>query len=253
MKQHGVSLGLILTFGLAFSPLVPSARATWIETTAQTESIPLTLTNWGPTTSVLSGLDPFTIQQFNAATYQPSAPAGQTVQLEAVGISLSYEFQNTINMTFINPSTTTVTATGYMELSLPSVITSLVNNPTFGNSATVTSATGTVADPYKVTQPTQTTTGTSALAYEQSSSNGPAVLAAFSGAGTVSLPVVAISNSTFTNSTGNGLGGSTTNAGATLSVVYFYAYVPEPSSLVLTGLGAVGFLAVGRRRFRRQD
>ncbi len=284
MNQRAVSLGVVLSLGLLLVPLAPKARASWIEKPAPTASIPTTglstLTNWGPTTSTFPAgtQDPFVIQQFNAATYQPAAPPGLTAQLQAIGISLSYTFQNTINMTFTNPSTSTVMATGNIELLAPSptlntgltgisnvyvpgyntpgsastqALPILVNAPTFGNTATVTASSAVHTFPYTVTMATQTTSSVSALAYTQSL---PTVLAAFTGVGSVQLPVTAYATSTFNNNFGNGQGGSTTFASVTVSVVYFYAYVPEPSSLVLTGLGGFGLLgACLRQRRRRQD
>lgn len=248
MRHRAVFNGL-LSVGLAFFALAPIARADFV-TAAQTGTIPLTLTDWSPTTTSLAGKNPFQIQQFNAAAYQAAAPAGKTVQLTGVGISLTYQFQNTISMRFDNVSTITVNASGEMHLGLAGTgITDLVGKPTFASSASKTS-TGTDVFPKFLTLPTTVVNHTSNMGYTAAN---PTVLAAFTGTGIASLPVVATATSSFSTSSGNGKGTSDTSALASISVVYFYQYVPEPSSMALTGLGGIGLVLAYRKRGNRKD
>ena len=247
--RHRAVLNRLLLAGFFLAALAPSTRADFM-TAAQTESIPLTLTDWSPTTASLAGKNPFVIQQFNAATYQPMAPAGKTVLFTGVAVSLTYQFQNTISMRFDNVSTITVNASGEMHLGLNGLpITDLVGKPTFATSATQTSTAGNTF-PKNVTVPTKVVNGLSSMGY--TAANG-AVFTAFAGSGSVSLPVVATATSSFTTSSGNGKGTSDTSALASISVVYFYQFVPEPSSMALTGLGGVGLVLAFRKRVSRKD
>jgi len=246
MRIRALSLALLVV-GLA-AATTPAARADWLQTAPQTFSLPLTLTDWDQNTASLAGKNPFEVRQFDAASaYQGPLLPGQHVTLEAIGIRLDYEFQNTIAVRFDNPSTITVQASGYMQLSLPGVTTDLVNRPTFSNSVTETRTTGTF--PQTVVETTKVTKSFSALAYDRSNL---AILNAFTGTGLVDLPVTARAVSDFLVNSGNGQGTSDTAARATLSVVYFFA-VPEPTSFALVGVGGVGLLVTFRTRSRRQD
>jgi hypothetical protein len=68
----------------------------------------------------------------------------------------------------------------------------------------------------------------------------------FVGSGTISSPFTAAGISSFTSSSGNGGGGVMTEAGVTMTVRY--VTVPEPTTLVLLGLGGVSLLFVRLRR-----
>ena len=66
----------------------------------------------------------------------------------------------------------------------------------------------------------------------------PATLAMFNATApgeTIALPVLAVSSSSFSSSSGNGSGSINTLASA--NVIVSYTYVPEPSTLLVVGLG----------------
>jgi hypothetical protein len=251
MRERLVALGL-LSLGLTL--LLPAApvRADYLFTAPQTQSFGLTDTDILPGTTVMGGKDPFTINQFDASTI--TAPKGQVAVLEGVTVSLAYQFENTIQITFLGSAATTmVTASGVMHLGLNTVNNTvftqdIVNTPTFFTSKTL-SAPGQVSDTSNNIEPPLIVAGTSALFYSDAKT-----LSVFTGNGTITAPVTATAVSNFMNLAGNGVGGSNTFASAALSVTYYYNFfaVPEPSSFVLTGLGAAGLCFVSRARNRRK-
>ncbi|GAC1468936.1 MAG: hypothetical protein NVSMB9_12120 [Isosphaeraceae bacterium] len=235
MRNHGVLLGL-LSAGVVFISIERPVRADFNQTT-QTYSIPLTPTDFNPGTPSLLGKDPFQVQLFDPTKFGDMTLVG-------VGINLHYQFENTLSMRFDNPSTITVNASGSLHLYGPDGKTDLVNSPGFANTATEVA---TPADMYAkyFTEPTKVITSDSGQGYTDA-----ATLAAFTGPGTISLPIYATANSGFTSTSGNGLGSSDTSASATLTVVYFFAAVPEPSSLVLMSLGGLALGVAGWNRLR---
>jgi len=241
-------LGLTLT--VPASPV--RADLTIFQTPTQTQTIESTQTNWGPGTVSLLGKDPFTIQKFDPTkiTLPPGTPPGQKAVLYEVVLSLKYEFQNTVQMDFIDRATATVTSSGIMHLMINGVhvsnsVLDSVNSPGFFTQKTLS-----YPDQLKVPHyldPVKVVSGTSALGYFDSTT-----LNIFTGSGTISAPVIATAASSYMTSSGNGVGGSSTFASAALSVTYYYFIAPEPSSFALMGLGAVGLYVIVRGRHHRK-
>lgn len=228
-----VSMIRMLGVGLVLALASSTSRA---DVLTQTFSLPLTQTNWDPTTGAFSGANPFVIQQFDGAAHPLN---GGPSTLQSVTLTMDYEFDNTLRATHANASTITVTAHGDLSLSVPNV-TTLTGS--FDNSGSHT-ASASDTFPEVVTINQKTFTGTKTATYTDSAN-----LANFTGTGTISAPAVATATSSFSTSSGNGTGGSRTLAAVHLTVSY--TYVPEPGSFVLMGLGGLGLFVVQRRRSR---
>ncbi|MFO0911005.1 MAG: choice-of-anchor E domain-containing protein [Isosphaeraceae bacterium] len=220
--------GFALFFGIS------SARADYTITQSP-PAIPLTQTNWSPTTTTLAGVNPFVFQKFDASKY---SSGGLTAVLTRIDLKLDYEFQNTLQVRFDNVATITVSAQGSMNLNLPSGNNALPTSPSFSNSATLSSKPSDVFSKF-VTLPTQVYSGSQSASYTDQGT-----LAQFLGTGTVGMPVFASANSNFNSSSGNGFGSSVTYASAQITMVMTYVLVPEPSSIMLTGFGLLGLTAV---------
>lgn len=235
-------------------------------TTAQTAAIPLTQTNWGPTTPALSGVNPLSFTPFDTQ--------GGALVLDSVSMTFHPHLQFNFSMDFQTPATITVseissdgnsprpTVTLYhpdgstpiltaQPPTDPAVMTRAVTygfndgetmNQHFGSDLPSTSkfylAPTTVDHTFSVTL-------TSA-----------ADLAQFVGTKNILLPVAASAYSEFTSTSGNGAGAITTRAGVDASLVYNYhkkpapEFIPEPASMALWTLGGVGLVVVRRTRRR---
>jgi hypothetical protein len=238
---------------------LPDAWAT--VTPVQTESIPLTQTDWNSTTSQLIGSNPMVFNQFNSALGT----------LNSVNLTVSYTTVEAAGMMFTTPATITLstafpgTNTGTtLSLEGPGGTGNLLTAtaPVFTYTRTYGGAPGQTlpqlfstdtnrfapGSPFLLTpngQPGNTTnsfTGTQTITF-----TNPAQLALFTGSGTVDLPAAAKAWSSFTTTSGNGMGAIQTFAGMKVSLSYTYT-VPEPSSVALLGLGGGGLLLLGRLR-----
>jgi hypothetical protein len=247
MRRQAVLMALLV---VGISPLLGSrARADFIQLPAQTDVIAPTKTDWNDKTSSLIGSNPFMVKLFNPADFQSQAPPGKFAKLEAVAISLTYSINNTITLRFDNVSTINVTATGFVAVTLPDHTTNLVNPATF---TTAISRSSNASDlfPKFVPITPNTVAGTSAIGYTLDTNSS--IVSMFQGKGTIDLPVFAHAQSTFSSTSGNGAANVVTIAAATISVIYWYSFVPEPSSIVLTGLGGLGLALASVRRARRK-
>jgi hypothetical protein len=77
-----------------------------------------------------------------------------------------------------------------------------------------------------------------------------AVLAEFTGLGSITLGASTFTQTVLANTGGNTFATQMTNASLGGSVTYFYTPVPEPGTMVLLGLGMASVFAVGSRRRR---
>lgn len=242
MRIRAAMTGL-LCMGFSLALLGSDAKAAFSTETYTFDAnngkgIPLTQTNFGPDTPAIAAVNPFVVPLFNQSLGE----------LQRVDIQLTYQFQNTLTLVFTNPSTITVNASGSMSLLDPHGNNFLPGSlqPSFTATGV---ATASPSDMFTktVNLPTTTKAATTGTGYTDN-----ATLAEFKGAGTISLRAFATAVSDFSSSGGNGGGISNTYASVSLKVIYSYIpSVPEPSSLVLTGLGGLGLIGAYRVRSRR--
>jgi hypothetical protein len=189
---------------------------------ATTTPIPLTLTDW---TSSLA------FPQFN-----PSLGTLLSVQLD-----LSGSFQTLITVTNTSNSSSSGTAKTEVMFTVQDAGNNLIApeidilSPSFAYSLPPSGF------------------ATSGLLIKNGSSSDlytlPAVLAEFTGVGSVVLPASTFTQTLLANTGGNTFAGQSTNASLTGTVTYTYE-VPEPGTLLLAGISALGLVTCGRTRRR---
>ena len=164
-------------------------------------------------------------------TFQPQG----NEKLLGVALELDAKLSSAVTMTFTSLSTITLTPDALVTVSGPAGVT-LSADPTATSQQTLSAQTFSA---------TLINTASNSLA----ESTSPALLSAFTGGtGSVGLTFSAKGGLRFDNQGGNGGYDVLTKAGGTVTV--FYRVAPEPSSVVLLGLGGMG--AGVLRRFRRR-
>jgi hypothetical protein len=227
----------------------------------QTATIPVAQTDWG-TPKILN------INQFDTQ--------GGARILDQVNVSLHAHIENNFGMTFTTPSTITESvATGNPSSPGPSItifqpdgttpILSVQspNDPNFLTRSVTYGFQPGQAFPqtFSSSLPSTSPFYLAPAVSDQSSTlnlTSPANLAAFSGTGSIKLPVVASAVESDFFSSGNGQDLLTTTANADVTVTYQYHLsspqtitAPEPGSVALWGLGAAVGLGLLRRSRRR--
>jgi hypothetical protein len=254
-------------FCVALLSLCGEVRAEGGVNAVQTESTSppgdLVAMNWGPGTA--GGVAPLSFQQFN--------PNMGT--LSSIDITLTTTIRSDYELIFPATPTATTIDVATSQTTDPSVLANpatralLTDGPgvtlfgpngstqIFGGPGTrqpvdfvqMTESKGTYSSFLPVTNPNYVPPTMTEQSFTRSltAANSASLFAQFIGKGTVDLPVTAYSSSSFYSSTGNGGGGVITSAAATVTIQYEYLQpqsIPEPSSVILLGLGiSIGFLA----------
>ena len=227
----------ILGWAAVMAAGLPASGAP-ITSTPQSATIPATETDWGPTNF------PDTVNPLNFTKFDPKLGT-----LEAVNLSLSYTFKQTVSMTFTDPSTIT------LDESQSSIAVQRPNGTTILNQivpADMVSQTYTGPTfPHMITLPPNTQDGS----ITPLTLTTPADLALFTQSGpadtVIKLPVFTTAQSSVMSSSGNGRGGDTDTIGVVASISYTYAPIPEPSSFAALALGLGGYLLARRQRRSR--
>jgi len=223
----------------------------------------VTVFNPGTNSSVPFKVPTLAYSQFDPSTHLVNGLPGKLVGVE---LTLDYKFENTISLRFDNLSTLRVDVTGLIDLTLPTgkelkadfsgpTVPPIPGNPTpnagqfLNSSGDITLNPGNMLSK-TVNLPKTTITGSiTSLSPAGTGFTDAATLAKFTGASTVNLPILARASSNFFSSSGNGFGSSTTLASAVVSIRFIF--VPEPASMVLTGLGLTAGLVWTRRSWAR--
>ncbi len=263
MSGRTLALGLIsLTASFVSTLNVAKADVTPV----QSASIPdNTQTNWSSSTSSLAGINPLTFKQFDTSLGT----------LQSVNVTMSYSISQSVSLTYSTAATLTVTSGFTPSAGAPLQGTTVdLTLPTGSSSTTLLEGQAPVLtymksfDPGSTPQtfstnlpPTspyylapQGQTGNTFTGTKTTTITDPSMLALFQGTGTIGLPASSRAGSSVTQDNGNYGSTILTYAGVTVTISYNYTpstVVPEPSSIVLMGLGGGVTLLSYRIRRRR--
>lgn len=262
MSTHTRFAAVLFTAAAAFC--APSAARAGLMTSTQSATLPMTSTNFNTDGS---GLSPLVFQKFDTQN--------NTLQLDEVVLTFHAQVQNNFGMTFTTPATITVSVgTGNPSVPGPVItlfepngttqlLTAAASNNDAALSRTVTwgyNPGETLSQSFGTDQAVGSKFYLAPLITQASNSltlTNPADLALFTGQGVLKLPVAAQAFSVFTSSSGNGSGWITTYGSADATVTYKYhnrtpvpEVVPEPTALILWGIGGVSVLVAHRVRRR---
>jgi hypothetical protein len=276
MSFRAVSLVRLCLCTIVLGAVAPATMAAGLTATTtdptttagaitQTATMPLTPTNFS---SGGTPGNPLAFQQFDTKN-------GSLI-LDSVNLTVNASITNKFAMEFYTPATITDSVasgnaaqpgpaitlyqpdgkTPLLTAAAPNDASVLSRSVTWGKQANqpmnvLFSSSVSPSSPYylapAVTQNTQTLKLTA-----------PADLALFTGSGSIKLPVAGSAVASITSSSGNGYGEITTQGTADVTVTYSYhdrvpapQMVPEPTSMVLWGLGGVVFAIRFRTRSRR--
>jgi hypothetical protein len=196
-------------------------------TVTYTDSVPQTVTNWNNSVSV--------------PLFDPSLGT-----LDSVSFTMTGYVQGTGQFESLDatPSTVTMDLAATLKLKRPSGSTLVISLPDFNTSDNVTAYDG-ITDFGGTSGKTYSNVGANDT--ESVNTSSPSDMTLFTGVGNITLPVSATGSSN-ASGPGNIVESFATTAWADVSVTYNYQVVPEPSTLALLGIGAIGLLAWRRRQ-----
>jgi hypothetical protein len=272
-----------LTFGISWLLLVclaGQARGggilTQVETETQSTSAAgvLVPTNWSAGTKGIN--DPLVLDKFDSTLGQ----------LTSIQITLTTTIRNDYEVFFPTTTTPTTIDLATSQTSDPSVLADpakralLTDGPSvtlmgpngatlFGAGGTrqpvdfvsLTESSGTYSSMLPTTSPFFIAPTLTTQTFTRTLTPTDSLFNQFIGTGKVAmdLPIAATAYSSFYSSSGNGGGAVFTDASASVSIQFTFVpliqpqTIPEPSSVVLLGLGATALVFLGMRRCRRAE
>jgi hypothetical protein len=268
MCRRRIGFGLVCVAFLLISDhaLAGGGLVTPLQTQSTSPSGVLVASNWAAGTTGVN--NPLVFTQFN-----PNLGT-----LTAIDITLTTTIRNDYELIFASTPTPTTIDVATSQTTDPSVLADpakramLTDGPTvtlFGPNGTtqifgapgtrqpvdfvqLTKSSGTFSSMLPITSPNYIppTMTEQTFSLTLTAANAPSLFSDFIGTGMVDLPVTATAFSSFFSSSGNGGGAVITKASATVTIQYHLASIPEPSSVILLGLGISICLLANRLRCR---